>query len=44
MGRKIFWAILIASLLFLAVGAYHREFSEIYANAKYICLSCVGIE
>ncbi len=37
-------ALLIAGLIFMAMGAAFGDFQAILANARLICLSCIGIQ
>lgn len=39
-----FWIIGMAiGVLFLAIGIYEKQLSEIYRKAVMICLECIGI-
>jgi len=37
------YVVLLIFLFLLLYGTARKEFSEIYVNAKIICLSCIGI-
>lgn len=42
--RFPFWIIGMAiGVLFLAIGIYDKQLSEIYRKAVMICLECIGI-
>ena len=33
----------LLGILFLAIGAYHDQFSDMFRKAVMICLECIGI-
>ncbi len=35
--------VLLAGIVFLAVGCFRGEFSDVLAKAMRICLECIGI-
>lgn len=38
------WTVgVVCGVLFLVIGAYENQFTEIYRKAVMICLECIGI-
>ena len=33
----------LLGILFLAIGAYYEQFSDVFRKAVMICLECIGI-
>jgi len=41
--NKITITVIVVAIVMIFIGIYNNEARQILNNAKYICLSCIGI-